>query len=173
MKGFSLVELIVTTAIFCLIFIVIFGIMTEGLRFWHIADANIELQQDLRRGLMAMDRQLRQTRTSQISIPADDNYYASITFKIPEDTDGDGDTIDASGNIEWSGNITYSLNANSQIIRVCPAGALVLANNISVLQFKRFSGNPEVVEIDVTAQGAVAPGKISAINILSLVKVRN
>lgn len=173
MKGFSLVEALITTVIFSLIFIAAFSVMNQGLRFWHIAEVDIELQQDLRRGLMAMDRQLRQSRTSKISIPADDNYYTSVVFNIPQDIDGDGDAVDASGNIEWSGNIAYALNADNQIVRTTQAGSLVLANNITNLEFKRFSGNPEIVEIDITAQGTVVPGKTSSVSINSLVMVRN
>ncbi|MDD5450066.1 MAG: hypothetical protein PHO42_05665 [Candidatus Omnitrophica bacterium] len=173
MSGFTIVEALVTVVIFTMIFIPLFGMMNQGLRYWHVAEVNIELQQDLRRGLMVMDNQLRQTRTSKISIPADDNYYNSIVFNIPQDTDGDGDAVDALGNIEWSGNITYALNQKNQIVRTSSAGNLVLANNITSLQFKRFSGNPEMVEIALTAQGTTVPGKISSMTISSLVMMRN
>lgn len=173
MKGFSLVEALVSVVIFSLVFIAVFSFMNQGLYSWHIADVNIEVQQEARRALMALDRHLRQTRTSQISIPADDNYYTSITFKIPEDTDADGDVIDSSGNIEWSGNIVYSLNANKQLIRTDSWGTSVLANNIVNLQFKRSSGNPRMVEVYITTQKTTVPDKTSQVSIRSLFKVRN
>lgn len=173
MKGFTFIEALVSAVIFSLIFGVIFSTMNQGLVSWRIADVNIEVQQDLRRALMAMERQLRQTRSSQVSIAANDIYYATITFKVPQDTDGDGDAIDASGNIEWSGNITYSLNADSQLVRTDALGNMALANNITNLQFRRLSGNPAVIQMALTAQKTTVSGRTASASADLQVRMRN
>lgn len=174
MKGFSLIEALITLVIFSLIFIAMFSIMNQGLKTWHIADINIEVQQDARRAVMAMERQLHQTRTSQIAQPANGTYYTTLSFKLPQDTDGDGDLINSTGNIEWSNFITYSRNGSNQLIRTNSDGSIsVLAQNITNLQFRRYSGNPKVIEITITARKATAADKSSQVNIISLVKVRN
>lgn len=172
--GFTLVEVLVVVLIFSFIFMALFMVLAGGQSAWYTGDVQIELNQEIRKAIFTMDRQLRQTRTSVISgVPADDNYYTTITFKVPQDLDGDGDVIDSLGNLEWSGDITYSLNANNQIIRSTLSGSSILANNISSLQFRRPYGNPEIVQIYITAQKTTVLGRNLQAGIMSSVKVRN
>ncbi|MBI4335817.1 MAG: prepilin-type N-terminal cleavage/methylation domain-containing protein [Candidatus Omnitrophica bacterium] len=173
MKGFTLVESVITVAIFSLIFAALFAFMNQGLIGWHIAEANIELQQDTRRALLIMSRQLRQSRSSAVSVPADDNYYTNITFRMPEDVDLDGDVIDSLGGIEWSGDISYAVNVSKQLARTSPSGTLILANNITALTFKRFSGNVDVIQINITALKTTVSDKTAQVDIEGLVKMRN
>lgn len=174
MRGFTLVEVLITVFIFSLIFMAMFGVLSVGVGSWHTDDVEAGLNQELRKTLMVMNKQLRQSRTSVVTgVPADDNYYTSITFKVPEDVDGDGDVIDSLGNIEWSGDINYSLNANNQIIRSTQSGSSILANNISSLQFRRPAGNPDIIEIYITAQKATSMGRNLGSSIASSVRMRN
>lgn len=174
MRGLSLVEVLVSILIFSFIFIAIFNILSSGQASWYTADVQIELQQEIRKALMVMNTQLRQSGSSVISgVPADDNYYTSITFKIPQDLDGDGDVIDSIGNIEWSNNITYSLDSN-RILRTVEGGATsILANQISNLRFLRPSGAPNIIEIGITAQKDNVFGRSLQLGVSSSVKMRN
>lgn len=174
MKGFTLVEILVSVLIFSFIFMALFAILAGGQTSWYTADVQIELNQQVRGSLSTMNRQLRQTRVSVISdVPADDNYYTSITFKVPQDLDGDGDVIDSFGNIEWSENINYSLSEDGQIIRSTQSGSSVLANDISSLQFRRPSGNPNIIQIYITAQKTTVLGRELQTSIESRIKIRN
>lgn len=172
MKGFSLVEVMVTVLIFSLIFAAVFMLLTGGQASWYTGDVQIELTQEIRKALLTVDKELRQTASSVISdVPADGDYYISITFRIPKDIDDDGDVISAIGTMEWSDNINYSLNANNQIIRTYPLGISVLANNISVLRFRR--PEPDIIEIYITAQKTTILGRNLQTSIMSSLKLRN
>lgn len=172
--GFTLVEVMVTLFIFSIIFMGIFVVLASGRATWHTADTQIQVYEEIRKALVNMDGQLRQARSSVITgVPADGNYYPSIIFKVPQDLDGDGDVLDALGNIEWSGSITYALNADNQIMRTGPSGSSAVANNISQLQFMRPTGNPNVIQIYMKATKATLTGRILEDSINSSVKMRN
>lgn len=174
LKGFSLVELMVAVFIFSLIFAAIFMVLSSGEISWYIGDARVLLNQEIRKPLLTINKELRQSRASVISgVPADDNFYNTITFKLPEDTDGDGDVVDGLGNMEWSQDITYSLSANNQIIRTAASGSSVLASNISTLQFMRPAGNPDTVQINIAAQKKAVTGRNLQSGITTSIKMRN
>lgn len=167
MKGFTLVEVLVAVLIFSFISAAIFMVLSVGKASWYTGDAEIELNQEMRKALMIMNGQLRQSSSAVISgVPANDNYYTSITFKMPEGVDSDG-------SIDWSEDINYSLNANHQIISLNAGASSILANNITSLQFRRPSGNPDIIEIYIIAQKNTAGGRSLQDSITSSVKMRN
>jgi type II secretory pathway pseudopilin PulG len=174
-RGFSLVEALVVVFIFSLLFAALLMVLSGGQASWYTADVLMELNQEMRRSLLTMNKELRQTRSTEISnVPADDTFYTTITFKIPEDVDGDDDVIDSLGRIEWSGDVSYSLNADNQIIRTPMLGSIpVLANYVSSLQFRRLSGAPDIIEIYITAQKSTAWGRNLQADIVSSVRMRN
>ena len=174
MRGFSLVEILITVLLFSLVFMASFAVLTAGKNSWYTGDVEVEINQEIRKGLLTMNRQLRQSRSSVITgVFPDGNYYNSITFKIPEDIDADGDVIDALGNMEWSDDITYSLNARNQIIRTLSGNTTILANYISNLQFRRPAGSPDVIQIYVTAQKETALKRTLTSDIMSSIRMRN
>lgn len=149
-------------------------LLAAGQSSWYTGDVQIELNQEIRKALLTINKELRQSASSVISdVPPDDFYYTSITFRVPQDTDGDGDVISATGSMEWSDDINYSLNANNQIVRLTTSGSSILANNISNLQFRRLSGNPDIIEIYITAEKSTVPGRDLTAGITSSIKLRN
>lgn len=167
MKGFTLVEVLVTVLIFSFIAAGIFMVLSVGKASWYTGDVETELTQEMRKALTIMDSQLRQSGSAVISdVPANDNYYTSITFKVPEG-------VAAGGSIDWSEDINYSLNANHQIISLKAGVLSILANNITSFQFRRPSGNPDIIEIYITAQKNTVQGRSLQDNITSSVKMRN
>lgn len=175
-KGFTFIETIVTLLIFSIILGAIFTAMAMGRLSWYSGDAQVEVQQETRKGLSGMTRELRQTRSSVIrDVPPDGNYYNTITFNVPEDIDGDGDTIDNTGNIEWSSDITYSLGGlnNKQLLRTEGGQSTVLANNITLLQFRRGSTTQELLEINLQAEKKTIRGHSIQSSLGSQVKLRN
>lgn len=161
MKGFTLVEVLVAVFIFSFISAAIFMVLLVGKASWYTGDVETELSQDMRRALTVMNSQLRQSSSSVVSdVPANDNYYTSITFKVSEG-------VDAGGSVQWSEDINYSLNTNHQIISLKEGASSILANNITGLQFRRPSGNPDVVEIYITAQKNTAQGRTLEDSIVS------
>jgi hypothetical protein len=133
---------------------------------------------------MAMERELRETRPVSVGEAARINLnYGessnSIAFQIPQDSnDPDTTILDSLGGIEWSGNITYSLNGNNEIIRTAPDGTTrVLARGITNLEFSR-NRVPNDLPIDlliinITGQKASAVGKPAVETGQLIVKMRN
>lgn len=172
LRGLTILEVMITIFIFSLIIAAIFGIMTQSRLSFYIGNTKIEVQQEIRKAITVMNKELRQTTTSKIvGVPVDGNYYNTITFKIPQDRDGDGDVIDSFGNIEWSDEISYSL-INGQIIRNATDGnPPILANNIIRLLFRR--RNPKILEITVEAKKKALIGPESSANLTTQVTLRN
>ena len=114
-------------------------------------DVVVELRQEIIKTFMRMESELKETRPAQISLGSGTSG-SSLTFKIPQDNNGDGTILDASGNIEWSGNITYALNGANQITRTASGLTSILANNVVSLQFTRPTSPVNILQIDITVR---------------------
>lgn len=173
--GFTLVELMVVVLILLIIIAGIFGVLNVGRQSWYTGGTQVELRQETRKAMDRMVKELRQSETAVISVPADDSWYNTITFQVPEDTDGDGDVIDADSNIEWGNQITYSLGGlnNEQVLRTSSGSTAVLANDVVSLQFRRSTATPNIVEISLQAQKDAMPGRTMQADLNSQVSLRN
>ena len=154
-NGFTLVELMVVMVIFSMIVAAIFGVLSAGRQSWHAGSMQLQLQQETRKAMDWMVRELRQSGQATIAgLPADGNPYAAITFQKSQGWDS------VSGTINWGNQIQYShggLDLDSdgdqdQLLRIAGAQTEVLANNIEVLQFRRPAGSPIIVVISLQAQ---------------------
>lgn len=166
----------IVLCVFTIISGAIFAVFAMGNISWYTAEVQLIAHQNARGGMDAIIRELRQTRSSAIAdVPADDNYYTSITFRIPEDTDGDGDVLDNSGAIEWSDTIQYSLGGldNKQLLRTTGGAYSVLANNVTSLQFRRQSTVPNLLEISLQTQKSTPEGRTIQMSLSSKVRLRN
>lgn len=176
MKGFTLVELMVVFLIFTIIMGAIFAVLTMGRTSWYSGNTQVEMQQETRRGMDSMVRELRQSgSTTIVGVPADGNFYNSITFRVPQDADGDGDVLDVSGNVEWGNQITYSLGGlgGQQLLRTEGSQVVVLANSIVSLQFRRQAATSNIVEMTLQSQKTTIPGHLIGTTINSEVMLRN
>ncbi|MBZ0165540.1 MAG: prepilin-type N-terminal cleavage/methylation domain-containing protein, partial [Candidatus Omnitrophica bacterium] len=82
--GTTLVETMVTVVIFSLIMTGFFAVSTVGENSFQVNRAQIELQQELRKSMETMMNDLRQAgNSSVIDVPANGNWYTSITFRKP------------------------------------------------------------------------------------------
>ncbi|MBU2541036.1 MAG: prepilin-type N-terminal cleavage/methylation domain-containing protein [Candidatus Omnitrophica bacterium] len=183
-KGMSFLEIVVSLAIFSVILTAIFTVLFTGRLYWRIGTTQLDVQQQARQAISFIAKELRQTRagTGRVAggpavailenLPADDTAYTSVTFRVPQDGDGDGIVVNAGGQVvEWSDKITYCLNStDGQIIRLiqdttpceCPApytNCRVLANNMKPddgvdpgLKFIRPSSAPKLIEVIITAR---------------------
>ena len=151
MKGFTLLETLVALSIFTLLILAIFGIMDLGRASWFTGSASVEVHQEIIKSFMTMEKEFRETRPAQVSLTSGVSS-ASITFRVPQDTDGDGDVLSATGDIEWSGDITYTLNSSNQITRTASGVTSILSNNIISLLFTRPVSSADIIQIDITAR---------------------
>jgi prepilin-type N-terminal cleavage/methylation domain-containing protein len=172
MKGFTLVEILVATAIFTILILAGFQVMEVGRSFWFTGDVTVELRQEIIKAFMRMEAELKETRPAQISLGSGTSS-SSLTFKIPQDNNGDGTILDASGNIEWSGDITYALNGANQITRTASDITTIIANNVISLMFTRPTSPVNILQIDITVRKASAIGRQQQDSGQIMIKMRN
>lgn len=187
-KAFSLLEVLISVAIFLIIASAMFALLTSGRKAFDMGAAQIDVEQEARRALDYMSKELRQSSDSKINGVAKGANGNTIIFEIPYDIDNDGDVIDdLSGGIEWSndaggiGTITYTyMGVTNQITRSLSISGeqIVLASDISSLNFSR-PLVADTVAIAVTAEKYPFKGfsgptdeKVT-VSLNSQVKVRN
>lgn len=138
MKGFTLVEILVSALIFSFLIAAIFGVLNIGNMTYSTDLGLLDLQQKARQAMDGMIRELRQSGSSDITIT---DSGARIQFRIPTDITTDP--------VTYSSNITYYLSDN-QLIREHPAGTTkILADNINSLTF---SLSEKTLEIRLNAK---------------------
>lgn len=133
--AFTLVELMVVTAIFSAFFAMVFGVLTNSDRTWRSGQDKLAEQQEARKAMNNIARILRQSNpgwsANGLSYPVTiSEGNARIDFYHP--------LFDASGNIITLRKITYRLNPNNpkQLLREdSVTGQQVVANDVSFLNF--------------------------------------
>lgn len=184
--GFSLVEMMVASAITIVVFGIIYGIYISGLDTFETANYKTDLQAQARGALNYMVSELRNaTRTStqnpspNLSIPSSPNNK-SIHFRLPEDKDGDGLITDSSGNIEWNTNdpIDYQYVPGQKTLRRLEKGVqTILAQNVSDAQFMDIGIEPTLsiyeLRIILTLEKKTPKGRNVSVTLSGIVKLRN
>ncbi|MFH1655612.1 MAG: hypothetical protein ABH954_03270 [Candidatus Omnitrophota bacterium] len=106
--SFSLIELLVVCGILVFIIGGIITVLSVGQTTWQQTETHIELQQDLRKAMVRVTRELRESgfdaaASPKVTIDDDtgENGTDILGFYIPVDEDNDGDIIDDDQNIEW------------------------------------------------------------------------
>lgn len=168
-RGTTLVETLVVVLIFSMLVAGFYSVATVGDNSWQSNRVQIELQQDLRKSMEAMVNDLRQAGSSSIiDVPANGNWYTSITFRIPEGV--------AAGSIDWTNETMQLLRAGPgtlQLQRIYGAQTKIISNNITSLQFRRLSTSPNTIEIAMQAQKDTLKGLPITYNLNFNVQLRN
>jgi type II secretory pathway component PulJ len=180
-KGFTFVEVLVAVCIFFILVAMAFVLLDSGTSSWFAGDVETGLRREIVKAAMPMEKELKLTRAAQTNL-ASGTTSASITFSVPQDNDADGTILDSSANIEWSSDsdaaspwtITYSLNADNEIIRTTSAGSTsVLARNITSLQFTRPVSPANILQVDISAQAQDRKGRTFTDVGQLVIKMRN
>lgn len=170
-KGITLVEAMIVMLLFSIILTAILSALAVAKNSWESGGSQLSVQQEARRGLNSMSKELRQADLSNIAgVPADGGNYSSVTFQIPQ-------TITAICTT-WSTSIQYLISGlnNAQLIRIQDGNQRVLANNISALSLSRNAATPKVINITITGQKNTFPGLSviqSDITLHTEIRVRN
>jgi len=119
MRGFTLLEILISFTIMSLIVAGIFAIINVAEMSWNSDMAFLDIQQQVRLAMDGMTREVRQTKPSQITVSGGGGR---IDFLLPKPTTGDY-------------LIGYYLQGG-RIIREHPTGTTkILANYINTLSF--------------------------------------
>lgn len=165
-RSFTLVEVLICTTIIIIILGVIFYVLNTGRDSFYIISEKMELLHKVRNALEFMEGELLQSRRSLLSIPADGNYYNSVTFRIP-------DNITENGTIVWSEEITYSLNSNNQLVRTQAGEEQIIASYVNELKFRIDNTLPNLLEIYITAEKETFLEREISFSLESKIKMRN
>lgn len=180
-NSFSLVEVIVATCIFLVLVNMAFVTLNTGMSSWFSGGVSVELRNEIIKAFGAMEKELKETASAKLDNLPSGSSAAYLIFRLPQDIDNDGTIIDWSGvapmyepTIEWSlTNVTYQLNASKEIIRTSSGQSRIIARNISTLQFSRPSAQPDILQIDITAQKNDSKGRVINDTARLMIKMRN
>ena len=140
MKGFTLVEILVSVLILGFLFAAIYGVLNIGNIIFKDDITLVQLQQQARQAMAAMVKEIRESKSSEITIQNNE-----ITLKIPPEVYGN----------PWVGPISYYRDVNDansdgvvdQVIREYPQNTRkILGNDITALSFS-LAGDVVVIEL--------------------------
>lgn len=130
MKGFSILEVLISIAILSIITGAIFLVLTAGDKVYFMDSGLLDLQQEARSAMARMTRELRCSREETIS-----GGGSSISFDTPTLTD-----------VRF-----YINNADNQLIREFPLGTqVVIGNYITALNFCCWHDDTGTCDTDCT-----------------------
>jgi prepilin-type N-terminal cleavage/methylation domain-containing protein len=130
-EGFTLVELMVVMLIFSIILAAVYSVLTVGKASYQTGETQIIVQQEARRAMDEMVRELREASSIDPTTFAEGVSEDIIRFTLKTET------------------IEYVVNAR-QLQRIVSGTTTILANNIENIQFTLSGGNK--VYIVLTAQ---------------------
>lgn len=146
--GFSLLELVIVSALMFLVLGALCAAWQVGVRSWEVTEGRTMLQQQLRRAAAYMNEDFMQCGATTISgCPADNVWYTTITFRKA--------TGVLNGNPVWSPDeITYAAGGlnNRQIIRTEGDVQKVVANKATSFRVRRSPAAPSLLELMVGVQ---------------------
>ncbi|HLF19114.1 MAG TPA: prepilin-type N-terminal cleavage/methylation domain-containing protein [Candidatus Omnitrophota bacterium] len=165
-SGFTLVEAMVAVILFSLLFGASMLIYLSGNESWHTNSVRLELQQEIRKGMSKVMDDLRQAGTSVVSINADGTWNPTISFRTVTGVSG--------GSASWSTNlITYSVSSDQLVRQVGLSTPGVVAIDIDSVQFRRQASTPDIVEVNLVAQGTTYRGRTLSISADFSIQLRN
>ena len=169
-QGFSMVELLITVAIFTMLSGALFSTLTVGDRSWVNNRAKIEIQQDLRNAMGWLREDLLQTGSAGITnVPADGTSYTTITFYKANGVSCTSLSWDTSAIVLSKGGTN-----STQLLRTYGTGsAKVLANNISTFSLKRQASTPDILEVTLTGRKSSSKGGTITSDLSFNVQLRN
>jgi len=165
-RAFTLIELMVAVGILALLLSLAFSMFNMGNLGLDTSRIQLRLQQEARRGMEAMVRDLYQASATNLTVDLIGNR---VIFKVPVVVSPDTDIYDENGNIRWGaeGNANHSIRysregSSRQLIREIIDDAtnnvittVVCANNLQQLRLRRFPNPPQQIRgliITITCQ---------------------
>ncbi len=175
LTGFTLIEMMVVMAIFSMIMASIFGVLAIGRSSWYQGTTQIDVQQEARKAMDKIVRELRESGSQKITVGA-----SQVTFQISTGVDANGQIIWGACT-NWANNTTtvagyaikYYLSNNKlyrSVLNSYPSGSAVgtdtvMANNVQSLTLTGNGPPVTTVDIAVVTQKTVLQGGASLRNL--------
>jgi len=170
-NGFTFVEVLITTSILMVISVAIFSVFMTGVSSWQIGESRTQGQQETRRAMEMMSRELHLSSAYHLQVLNDSGIQAysgtRIIFQIPVYSQQQIQ-LDTGGQLLWGAEgtqsywISYRLvipegETTGQLKRLVLASnktteisSAVLANRVAAIEFNGFPNNtytPSSIEI--------------------------
>ncbi len=185
-NGFTLVEVLLATAILVVISAIMMSFLIQGSSLWQFITNQSDLRSTARNAMNYMTQELRNsTRTSSeipsvnLSIPSTPNNN-SVDFYLPRDLDGNGYIIDSLGATEWdkSNKIQYQYVPGLKELRRLEKGnQYIIARDVATIEFEDHSINPVLrnneLKIILTLERLTPQKRTVSTTLTSVVKLRN
>ena len=175
-KGFTMLEVVMVTAISVIIFAVAFNLLRISNEQFQVINAKMTLEESLRDALFKMAQEIRQTSYTKILSFGTGNSVSgnTINFRVPVPSPDASTLVDSSYTPLWAADINYSLDSSThQITRTSAEGGVtktaVLANNVTSLTFSRPNATSGLVTITANAQQTLSNGRVVPITQIQVI----
>lgn len=165
-KGFTLIELMVSVALFSMMMLLVGMVMQRGEAQTHMNENQIVIQDNLRQALYGMGQEIRESSPSQVGIT---NNGGLLTFRIPA-------SVNNSGSITWSNPITYQVGGTGRQLVRSDTGSgrnTILANDIQSVTFSATGVPAATITYSVTAQRTLTNGRVLSVTSTGEARLRN
>jgi len=178
MKGFTLLETLISCVILSALVFTVFQTMYISRESWATGGTTLELRQEIIKTFIKMEKELKETQPAKTDLASGDSS-PSLTFRIPVKDGNNNIILNAGAQVTWPNpdrTITYALNGAKQITRTDsqdPTHPTVLANDISDLEFSRPISPVNILQIDLTVNKTSDTGRQFADSGQIKIKMRN
>lgn len=165
-KGFTLIELMVSVALFSMMMLLVGMVMQRGEAQTNMNENQIVIQDNLRQALYGMGQEIRESSPSQVSIT---NNGGLLTLRIPA-------SVNNSGSITWSNPITYQVGGTGRQLVRSDTGSgrnTILANNIQSVTFNATGVPAATITYSVIAQRTLRNGRVLSVTSTGEARLRN
>ncbi|MCU0651586.1 MAG: prepilin-type N-terminal cleavage/methylation domain-containing protein [Candidatus Omnitrophica bacterium] len=178
-NGFTLAEVLITTSILAVISVAIFSVFMTGVSSWQIGEAKTQTQQETRRAMEMMSKELRLSSAYHLQVLNDSGIQAysgtRIIFQMPVYSQQQVQ-VDTGGQLVWGAEgtqgywVSYQLvipqgETSGQLKRLVLTGdkitkisSAVLANRVAAIEFNGLPNNtytPSSLEIILTKRNII------------------
>lgn len=184
--GFSLVELLVTLAIFAVLSGVLYISSIVGHRSYVTGDSYVHIQQQARQAMDTMHRELHEAGGVIAAAGAQLTFQAALGYNLAAPCPVDAvcwGARDAAGTNQSGWSVRYRLSGTQLVREILNAAAVVqstrvLANDVSQLAFTYVGGTTRTVTVSIQVRrtsAELAGGSLSVAPtpLITTIKLRN
>lgn len=170
--GFTLLEIIISTAVFSIIIVSIFEILMSGSRIWLTSDAQLDIHSYARVIMQKITNELKQSAPEKVRIITVNENEDSLLLQTPAGFNN--------GQIQWSNQIQFSLGGEykQQLVRtvINPDNGQVLeaveyAEYITGMHFNQLT--EDRIEVVLVLERNSIAGDAIQLQLVSQVAMRN
>ncbi|MEW6075547.1 MAG: prepilin-type N-terminal cleavage/methylation domain-containing protein [Candidatus Omnitrophota bacterium] len=184
--GFTLIETLLSVVIFVVLSLLMAQFFIQAIDVWQSSTYDTELRSAARNAIGLMSNELYcATRTSTVfpsanlTIPDVPNNH-NVTFYLPQDIDGNGLVLNATGSTEWdiAHPVQYQyVAADKELLRVANSTSTILCRDVANVEFEDNAINPTLyndeLRVLLTLQRMTPFHRNVTINLRSIIKLRN